>query len=136
MKKATRLRICAWSLAVLTAAILASSIQLEATHSQGTTSVWIHIALGSAFLAAVIWHLYLHFKWKQWARRLRAGKSQLTSWLAALGALTFITAAATLIHWTATDTHSAIGGIHGKLGFIFAALAIAHTARRIKFFRK
>ncbi len=46
MKKITKLKICNWSLLALTIAILISGIQLEATHSIGLTSVWIHILIG------------------------------------------------------------------------------------------
>lgn len=50
MKKITKLKICNWSLLALTIAILISGIQLEATHSIGLTSVWIHI------LIAIYWY--------------------------------------------------------------------------------
>ncbi|MDE5905650.1 hypothetical protein, partial [Duncaniella sp.] len=41
---------------------------------------------------------------------------------------------AAMIHWVTTFTHSSIGGVHGKLGFLMIILSIGHIARRIKFF--
>lgn len=136
MKKATRLKTCNYTLLFLTIASLASSIQLEATHSEGICPVWLHIAVCLAFTIAVVWHLYLHFRWKDWIGRLRSQKSPVTRWLAIFGLLTFITAVVAFIHWGITYTHSPIGGVHGKLGFAFLALSIGHTVKRIKFFKR
>ena len=61
MKKITKLKICNWSLLPLTVAILISGIQLEATHSIGLTSVWIHILIGVLFIGMATYHVYLHF---------------------------------------------------------------------------
>lgn len=127
-----KLRLCDWALVFATAAILASSIQLEATGSSRISWVWIHIVIGSLFFANIIWHLYLHFNWKAWGQRFRKLKSPLTRWLAILAALTLASAFAALFHWIG-HAHSPVGAIHGKIGFLFLALAIWHTVRRGKF---
>ena len=136
MKKATQLKTCNYTLLFLTIAALASSIQLEATHSQGIRPVWLHTIVCLAFMITVVWHLYLHFKWNAWIKRLRSQKSHVTKWLAIFSFLTVITAIVTFIHWGTTYEHSPIGGVHGKLGFAFLALSIGHTIKRIKFLKK
>lgn len=136
MTKGKRLKICNIALVLLSITILTSSIQLEATHSSGIVWVWLHIIIGTTFMAMIIWHLYLHFQWRSWIRKLRRQKSPVTHWLVIFGLLTLLTGIATFVHWLPTRLHSPIGAIHGKIGFLFIALAIAHTIRRISFFRK
>lgn len=134
MTKAKKLRLCDWMLVFATAFILASGIQLEATDSNSIAWVWIHVIIGCLFFANIVWHLYLHFGWKSWVQRLRKQKSPVTRWLAIFALLTLISALVAIFHWISTYTHSPIGGIHGKIGFVFIALAIGHTVKRIKFF--
>lgn len=119
-----------------TAFILASSIQLEATDSRSIVWILIHMIVGSLFFTNIVWHLHLHFEWKSWIQRLRKQKSPVTRWLAVFALLTLISALVALFHWIGTYTHSPIGGIHGKIGFVFIALAIGHTVKRIKFFKR
>lgn len=135
MKKITKLKICDWSLLVLTVLMLASSVQCEGWWL-GIPFVWAHIALGIAFFLLIGWHLQLHFQWKNWFKRLKQQKSHVTKWLAAFGALTFLTALAATIHMFITWHHSAVGGWHGKFGFIFIILAIGHAVKRIKFYQR
>lgn len=135
MKKAEKLRLCDWILVFATVFILASGLQLEATDSRNIIWVWIHVIIGSLFFSNIVWHLYLHFGWKSWIQRLQKQKSPVTRWLAIFALLTLISAFIALFHWLGTYTHSPIGGIHGKIGFIFLALAIGHTVKRIKFFK-
>ncbi len=136
MTKKYKLRLCDWTLAVLMISILASGIQLEVIDSRSVAWVWIHVIIGCLFFADIVWHLYLHFGWKSWVQRLRKQKSPVTRWLAVFALLTIISALVALFHWIGTYTHSPIGGIHGKLGFVFIALAIGHTVKRIKFFKR
>lgn len=136
MTKVKKLRLCDWLLVLTTVLILASSIQLEATGSRGLLWVWIHVIIGCLFFANIVWHLYLHFGWKSWVQRLRKQKSPVTRWLAVFALLTLISALVALFHWIGTYTHSPIGGIHGKIGFVFIALVIGHTVKRIKFFKR
>lgn len=135
MIKAKKLKICDWLLLVATVVMLASSIQLEATGSRAVVWVCLHIIVGCLFFANIIWHLYLHFGWKLWLQRLRKQKSPVTRLLAVFGLLTLISAIVASAHWIGSWTHSSLGGVHGKIGFVFVAIAIGHTAKRIKFFK-
>ncbi len=136
MKKLTKLKICDWSLLAITVVMLLSSIQLEATHCEGVGWVIAHIMLGMVFMGGIVWHLYLHFQWKSWLKRLRSQKSPVTRWLAVFGLLTLLTAIVAMVHWLTVAIHSPVGGVHGKLGFIFIALVIGHTVKMLKFFRR
>lgn len=135
MTKAKKLKICDWLLLVATVVMLASSIQLEATGNCAVIWVWLHIIIGCLFFASIIWHLYLHFGWKSWIQKLRKQKSPATRWLAFFALLTIISALIAIFHWFGSYIHSPIGGLHGKIGFIFIAIAIGHTVKRIKFFK-
>lgn len=92
MSKAEKLRLCNWMLVFATALILISGIQLEATDSRGLLWVWIHVIIGCLFFTNIVWHLYLHFGWKSWIKRLRKQKSPVTRWLAVFALLTLISA--------------------------------------------
>lgn len=135
MTKAEKLRLCSWMLIYATALVLASGIQLEVTDSRNIIWVLIHMIIGSLFFANIVWHLYLHFGWKSWIQKLRKQKSPVTRWLAIFALLTIISTFVALFHWIGSYTHSPVGAIHGKIGFVFLALAIGHTIKRIKFFK-
>lgn len=135
MKKITELKICDWSLLVVAILMLTSSIQLEGWWL-GLGLVWAHMALGITFFILIGWHLKLHFQWRDWAGRLKRQKSPVTRWLALIGGLTLLTAVAATIHMFVTWHHSGIGGWHGKIGFVFIALAVAHVVKRIKFYKR
>lgn len=134
MKKITKLKICDWSLLAVAVMMLASSIQQE-FRWLGIDFVLTHIVLGIAFFVLTGWHLQLHFQWTDWFGRLRKQKSNVTKWLAAFGALTLLTAIIATIRIFGSWQHSAIGGWHGKFGFVFIALAICHIFKRIKFYK-
>lgn len=136
MKKIVKLKICDWGLLVLTVAILASGIQLEATHSRGLTPVWIHIALGLLFMGFVAWHVFLHFGGSNWFARFRKQKSQVTRILWWVYLVVLVSGIVACVHWVATYVHAPVGGLHGKLGFLMIILAIGHIVKRIKFFKK
>lgn len=135
MTKARKLKICDWSLLIATLLMLASSVQLEA-FLPAVRWVWVHIALGCAFFALIVWHIYLHFGWKVWFRKFRKQKSPVTRWLALFGLLTVVSAAVVMVHWVVSFAHSPIGGVHGKIGFVFLILAVGHTIKRLRFFSK
>ncbi len=135
MTKKEKLKFCNAFLLFMTIIMLATSIFLEATGSRSITCVCVHIAVGSLFAGNVAWHLYLHYEWKSWFGRLRKQKSTITRWLALSGLLTFTSGIITTLHWIATQQHSPFGGVHGKIGFAFLLLAIAHTAKRWRFFK-
>ena len=135
LKKRAKLLLCDGALLVATAVMLASGVQLEASGSRETVAVWVHVAIGILFFIGIVWHLYLHFDWKEWVGRLRRQNSQVTRWLAIVGLLTLLSATIATIHWIGSYVHSPIGGVHGKIGFLFTILIIGHIAKRIKFFK-
>lgn len=136
MTKAEKLRLCDRLLLATAMIMLASSLQLEATGSDGKWWVWLHIIIGCCFFVNIIWHVQLHFGWKSWFERFYKQKSPVTRWLAVFALFTLISAIVAFIHWADSFTHSSLGGLHGKIGFIFLVIAIGHTVKRIKFFRK
>ena len=135
MTKVKKLKICDWTLAILLPIVLTSSLQLEATSSSGIVPVILHIIVALPFMFLVVWHIYLHFQWKKWLAKFDKLKvpTRILWWLYIL---TFISGIATLIHWLIENEHSALGGVHGKIGFLMIAFAIGHTVKRIKFFKK
>ncbi|MDE5666541.1 MAG: hypothetical protein K2G17_03315 [Duncaniella sp.] len=135
MKKLTKLKICNWSLLPLTLAILISGIQLEVTHSSGYTSVWLHIIVGMLFMIMSAYHIFLHFDKNNWFAKFHKQKKQVTRILWWVSLATFITGVIASIHWLVTFTHSPIGGIHGKLGFLMIIFSVLHISKRIKFFK-
>lgn len=135
MKKILKLKVCDWTLLVFTALILASGIQLEATGSSSVAWVWVHIVVGTFFMALSLWHVYLHFGASNWFSRFHKLKSPVTRILWWITLLTLVTAVITAVHWLTSFTHSSIGGVHGKLGFLMIFLCICHIVKRVKFFR-
>lgn len=136
MTKLRKIRLCNWALLISTPLILASSIQLEATGSRDVTLVWLHMAIGTIFMLLVFWHLALNLKWGNWFKKISRLKSPVTKILWWVTLILCISAIAALIHWSGTYTHSPIGGLHGKIGFVMIVIAIGHTLKRIKFFKK
>ncbi len=136
MKKAKLLTICNWSLLVFSITVLASSIQLEATASRSFTLVILHIIVATIFSLLVGWHIYLNFNGGNWFRKFAKAKSPITRVLWWFFLFTVLSAIFALFHWLGSFEHSPIGGIHGKIGFIMIAIAIGHTIKRIKFFKK
>lgn len=132
MNKSIKLRLCDWSLIPATLVILASGIQLEATEGKSVFAVWFHIVVGICFFVLIGWHLYLHYRWSNWAQKLMKQKSPVNRWLAIFCALTLISAVIATVHWLFYQYHTTLGGIHGKIGFIFIALCIGHLLKRIK----
>lgn len=114
--------------------MLASSLQLEVIAGQSMWWVWVHIVSGTLFLVLILWHLQLHFQWRNWLWLLWKQRSANMKWLTAVGILTFVTALIATAGWIVSPEHSKIGAVHGKLGFLFIALAVWHTARRFRFY--
>lgn len=135
MRKLKKLKICDVSLLVAASVMLVSSVQLEVLSGEGLLWVWMHVAVGAVFLVLIGWHLRLHSPWKRWDSLLWKGKPALMKWLTAAGLLTLMTAVPATAGWIASPVHSKIGAVHGKFGFLFVALAMWHTARRIRFYK-
>lgn len=136
MNKITKLKICDWSLLILTIAILISGIHLEATHSSGLASVMIHIIIGLLFTGMAAYHIFLHFSHSMWFTQIRRQKNQLTRILWWVSLITLITGIIASAHWLATFKHAPIGGVHGKIGFLMILLSSGHIIKRIKFFKR
>lgn len=134
MNKLKKLRLCDFMLLAVALVMLASSLQLEVIAGQSMWWVWVHIVSGTLFLVLILWHLQLHFQWRNWLRLLWKQRSANMKWLTAVGILTFVTALVATAGWIASPEHSKIGAVHGKLGFLFIALAVWHTARRFRFY--
>ena len=136
MKKITKLKFCNWSLLVATVAVLISGVQLEVSHSSGNLSVWLHIIIGLLFMGLVAIHIFLHFGISNWFAKFSKLKSQATRVLWWMTLLTLLTGIATAVRWIMTYTHTPLGGIHGKLGFLMIILSIFHIANRVYFFKR
>lgn len=135
MKKSAGLKLCNWVLLVASAAILISGAQLEIIHCKDEFSVWLHVFIGLLFMALVGGHIYLHFGKSNWFVKfsyLKSGATRVLWWTAIL---TLISGVACAARQFATNTHTPLGGIHGKLGFLMLILSIFHITRRIKFFK-
>lgn len=136
MTNKSKLRLCNWALPFLAVFILLSSLHLEATACRSTLWVWLHVAVGSLFFAFVLWHLRLHFPWGRWGSRLLLGPKRAVRWLTLFGLLALLSAMAATLFRLVQDCHSVVGGIHGKLGFVFLVLAVAHALVHHGYYRK
>ena len=140
MEKKTQSRICNWSLLVLATLILVSGIQMEASFSADFLGVSFpvymvfHVLVALLMTAAVIWHIWLHFSWKEWVKRFSSLKRTDTKILAVMSALALVSGIAALLVLLFNGMqHNGVGGVHGKIGFGFVALGIYHIIRRIRF---
>lgn len=131
MNKRTKLTVCNWALLALTIPTVISSIWIEATEAAAPAWVWIHIIAATLFIVFLCMHIYLHFNKKQ---RTVGKHHGFVKWMAAIAMLVLISACIATIHWIATDAHSSIGGIHGKIGFCFLIPAIIHIIRHRNFY--
>lgn len=135
MKTTTKLKICNWSLLITSLLILVSSIQLEITGNRSALFLWGHVIIGVIFVVLVLSHIFLHFKATNWFLKFNKIKKPVTRILWYIFLLTIILGIATLIHWLITYSHTALGGIHGKFGFLMILFAIGHTIKRLYFFK-
>lgn len=134
MTKSAKLKICNYSLIIFWIIVLASSIQLEATGSEGVFPVWFHVVSAVIFSAFVIYHIYLHFRGGNWFAKFSKLKSKVTRVLWWLFLITSVSGIAVFLMWLIHPVHTGFGGVHGKIGFIMLAVAIGHTLKRRKFF--
>lgn len=134
MTDTSKFKICSYSLLLSGIIMLASGMQLEATGSRGIVPVWIHVAMGAIFTVLVFVHIALHFKRSNWFRRFVKLKSRVTNVMWWLFVLTVVSGIAASVMWLVHATHSPLGGIHGKIGFVMLAVAAGHTVKRKRFF--
>lgn len=120
-----------------------SSILLECLHGEPFCGVsfpvwlWIHVVLGLLCLIAVIHHVYLHWgtMW-HWMRMMSHAHSKLTRCLAWCFLLTVITGMVVAISICQGAGHTAIGGLHGKIGILVLLLMVFHLLKHKSWFSR
>lgn len=134
MTKGEKLKICNWSLAILLMLILGSSIQLEMSGGETFVFVIVHIVVALLFMTMIINHIYFHFNWNGWLKKFSKQKvpTRILWWLYLL---TFLSGFVALVHWAVTATHSPVGGVHGKIGFLMLLFAAGHFIKRFRFYK-
>lgn len=137
-----KLKICNISLLAITPAVLATSIILEASHGESVLGLkfnfWviIHLVAVLVMTGLVCWHLRMNWgKISGWAKKISGKASGASKALAILIALTVLTGLAAIPQWL-IHGHSTVGGIHGKIGFLFIIVCLIHTIHHRKWFRK
>lgn len=131
MTKAKKLRICNISLLVLTIVMLASGLQLEINPAGMRIWVWLHIAVGILFSIDILWHLILN-RLPKTAKKRRIRHP----WLLAFFLLAIITGVIASCHWVGTYSHSSIGGVHGKLGFLMIIAVAVHIWKHKNYYKR
>ena len=127
MTPAERLRVCDRTLGIVLIVMLASGIQLEVTSGRYARSVWAHITLGIVLTALSVWHIYLHYRWSHWVARFRKNRHQSTRILWWVFLLTAVTGVVATVVWLIDGSHSHIGAIHGKIGFLMVIEGVIHA---------
>lgn len=137
-----KLKICNISLLAITPAVLATSIILEASHGAAllgmSFNVWVilHLVAVLVMTGLVCWHLRMNWgKLSGWAKKISGKASGASKALAILIALTVLTGFFAIPQWL-IHGHSTVGGIHGKIGFLFILVCLIHTIRHRKWFRR
>ncbi|MDY2827833.1 MAG: hypothetical protein SOU27_01010 [Sodaliphilus sp.] len=142
ISKITKLKICNSALIVTAVLTLASSVQMEACGGSGIgrlsfpTLMWIHCASGTLMFLCVFLHLRLHFGTRNWLSKIKRLPKRPTRFLCILFAIMILTSLLALGHTIPHFTHTPVGAIHGKIGFLFLLLCIAHTAKRFPWLKK
>lgn len=137
MKKITKLRVCDWSLLVFTSIMLVSGLQLEVNPYRDQIWVCLHIIIGIFFVGFILWHLSLHHNPMQSAvRREKHHHGGKSPSLGICFLLTVLSSTIVTFHWIGTYTHSTIGGIHGKIGFLFLVAIVFHVRKNIRFYAR
>lgn len=137
-----RLKTCNHALLALVLPVLASSVILEASHGNPVFHLpfnfWVilHIIAVTVMSCLVIWHLRLNWgKVTEWKRKFSSKASRVSKTLCILIAATSLTGLAAIPQWL-LHGHSTLGGVHGKIGFLFLIIAIFHTHHHGKWFTK
>lgn len=132
MNTNAKLKICNKWLGCTVILILASGIQLEATYGKYEWSVWIHIVLGIFLTVLSLCHIYFHYKLSNWFSRFAKNRNNATRILWWTFLLTVASGIAASLHWILDPTHSSLGGIHGKIGFLMVLASIIHIVKHKK----
>ena len=142
MTKANKLKICNITLLLVALPMLISSIQMEVSGGKPLANfgfaeyMAIHAVLGSVMIGLLLTHLYLHFGWQHWPQKIKKLKNKPTKLLCACFLLMLVSGIVSFLHNVASMSHSIIGAIHGKIGFVFLAICIGHIIKRWWWFKK
>lgn len=142
MTKLKQLKIANTILLILLPLILFSSIQMEISSGDsfaGISFQWIviiHVVINIIAILCTLWHLYLHFEWKNWISKIKKLKSVNAKTIIIVTCVVFISGMISLFHLLPSWQHGTIGGIHGKFGFLFILLGIYHIIQRWKWIKK
>ncbi|NCC99609.1 MAG: hypothetical protein EOL95_07915 [Bacteroidia bacterium] len=94
-----------------------------------------HLIVCLPMFAFIGLHLFINLgKLSKWLKTLKKGKTQ-NKWLFLLSFLTLLTGIITTIEYFSVG-HTGIGGIHGKIGFLFIILMIYHTMKRLWWYKR
>ena len=136
MNKINRLRLCNLSLMVAGLLATGSSVQMEACGGRGwlglsfATIVGVHCSLGLLMLGLVATHLYLHFGRADWLGKMRRQRNRPTRWLGVLAVAVVLSGVAACVQVAMASGYTSVGGVHGKVGFLFLLVCLGHTAKR------
>lgn len=137
MKKITKLIVCDWLLLVFTLTMFVSGLQLEVNPYRDQIWVWLHIIIGIFFVGFILWHLSLqHNPMQRAVRRKKYHHGGKSPFLGLFFLLTLLSSIIVTFHWIGTYTHSTIGGIHGKIGFLFLIAIVFHVRKNIRFYAR
>lgn len=143
MNKRLKLKCCNYSLLAFVLPVLATGIILECTGNDAgifgisfKRIVVIHIVLAAAMMALAAYHLYLHVGSKGWWQKVKKLKSHVTRLLVRIAILTAASGLISLAVWLFNPVHTTVGGIHGKIGYLFIIIAVGHTIKRWKWFSR
>ena len=136
MNKMKKLKICNWTLLIIYILTLASSLQLEIAGNASMLWVILHLIVATSFLAVILWHISLHFRWNNWRRLFKGKKKAVMKWMSIFGLLVILSAVVATIDWCMKGSHTGPGAILGKIGFIFLIAVLIHLIRHFGFYRK
>lgn len=132
MTPAQKFKCCNRWLGCILLLMLASGIQLEATSGAYPWSVWMHISLGIVLTALAAYHIFLHYRHCNWFARFARNPNTLTRILWWVFLLTAASGIAATAIWLNGNTHSHLGAVHGKIGFLMVTAGLIHASRYLR----
>lgn len=129
------LSICNKSLLLVLPIVVATGILLECLHGKPFCglgcAVWttLHAIAAILLLALTVWHVKLN--WKNagdWYSRFKQHHAKGFKCTIVVFLLTAATGLVCVPLWL-THGHTGLGGVHGKIGFVFALLILGHIKR-------
>lgn len=113
--------------------MLISGIQMEATSgAYAWAVVVVHIVLGLIMTALAVMHIYLHYKRGNWFARFAQNPNMGTRVLWWVFLITAATGIAATVMWIVEPSHSLLGAVHGKIGFLMVLAGVLHHRRHKK----